>query len=123
MVSIRCRRERAEPVQPPDHEGVAGANERESLGEARAFGGGDAGHVGEDAAVAGFGEGVLLQGEGLIIGKDTGVPDLHMSGDCLTIGQMFHSEILRMRRVVRHPTQSEAPPVEDRWGASQKTGG
>jgi hypothetical protein len=51
----------AEAIKLPHHEGVAGAQLVEQLGEDRAVGGGAAGGLGEDAVAAGDGEGVDLE--------------------------------------------------------------
>ena len=67
----------AQPVQPPHHQGVTGPGEGEGLGEAGPLGERAGGGVGEDPFAASLGEGVLLEGQGLVGGGDAGVADQH----------------------------------------------
>lgn len=62
----------AEPVELPDHQGVAGAELVEDGGELGAVGAGAAGAVGEHAVAAGLGERVDLEVGVLVGGGDAG---------------------------------------------------
>src|SRR4051794_7141578 len=58
----------AQPVQPPDNQGVVCTQMGECLSEARAVRDGSGDRVGVDVLAAGRCQGVLLEGEGLIKG-------------------------------------------------------
>jgi hypothetical protein len=63
----------AEAIQLPHHEGVAGAQLVEQLGEGGAVGAGAAGGLGEDPVAAGVLEGVDLELGVLVGGGDAGI--------------------------------------------------
>jgi hypothetical protein len=67
----------SQAIELPDDQGIARAEEGEGLRQAGAIILGPAGHVGEGPLAAGLGEGVALQVEVLILGRDAGVADEH----------------------------------------------
>ena len=64
----QMRQRAAQPVQPPDHQGVACSKVGERLGEAGAFRHGARHRIGVELLAAGSGQCVLLEGEGLVSG-------------------------------------------------------
>ena len=64
-----------EAIEFPDDEGIARAEEGEGSRQAGAIILGPAGHVGEDPRAAGRGEGIALQVEVLVLGRDACVAD------------------------------------------------
>ena len=66
-----------QPIEAPDHQGVAGADIAEGLVESRPVGPGAGEDVPEDLVTAGGGQGVQLQVEGLVPGRDPGVAKQH----------------------------------------------
>ena len=67
----------AQAVQAPDDQGIAGAHVGQRLREAGPLGGRAALGIGEHTLTAGSLEGILLQGEGLLVGRDAGVANQH----------------------------------------------
>src|SRR3954465_8188103 len=75
----KMRQGAAEPIQPPNDQGVPGTQVGERLGEAGAFRHGAGHSVGVQLLAAGCRQGVLLEGKGLIKGRDPGVANEHRS--------------------------------------------
>ena len=94
----------AEPIQPPDNQGVALAHELEGLGEAAPEGLGPAGLVGEDLLATRLGEGVVLQGQVLVLGGDSSVADEH---DGVLLGFYFVKMTIRLTILSRDCIRSQ----------------
>jgi len=94
----------AEPVESPDNQGVAVPHEIEGLGEPGPEGLGAAGLVGEDLLAAGLGEGVVLQGQVLVLGGNSSVAEEH--GDVL-LGVYFVKMTIRLTILLRNCIKSQ----------------
>ena len=79
-VSMRCLSDRAEPIELPDHERIAGPQVGQGLLQAGPLGLGPAGLVGVDLLAPRGLQGVFLEVEVLIEGRDPGVADPHRTG-------------------------------------------
>jgi len=66
-----------EPVEAPHHQGVALAGVLQRLHQGSTLDEGAAGGLGEELVAPGRREGVELKVEGLLTGRDPGVPDVH----------------------------------------------
>lgn len=64
-------------VEPPDYEYITGAEKVEGFGETGPFALATGDGVGEDTLTVGGGEGILLQGEGLLEGGNTRITNIH----------------------------------------------
>jgi hypothetical protein len=66
-----------QPIQPPDHHGVASAQDGHEGGQANALGLGPAGRVLNHTLAAGLLQGIALQVQVLVVGRHAGIANQH----------------------------------------------
>src|SRR6516162_1433045 len=76
----QCDHPAAESIKPPDHETIASPQMRQGLGKTRAIITDPRCFVLKDALAASVSEGIALQIEVLIFGRDARITNQHVSG-------------------------------------------